>query len=112
MNRLLMTIACILLLWVAQVSADGTQVQRGREVYQHWCSPCHAPGARHPGTNALAAKYKGEIPPVLEQRSGLTLDFITQYVRHGITIMPFFRKTEISDADLQAIAAYLKRDNK
>lgn len=112
MNKLLMTIACIPLLWVAQVAADGTQVQRGHDVYQHWCSPCHAPGARHPGTNALAAKYKGEIPPALEQRSGLTLDFITLYVRHGVTIMPFFRKTEISDADLQAIAAYLMRDNK
>jgi mono/diheme cytochrome c family protein len=28
-------------------------------------------------------------------------------VRRGVSIMPFFRKTEISDADLQALAAYL-----
>ena len=26
--------------------------------------------------------------------------------------MPFFRKTEISDADLDALAAYLARNNK
>jgi (+)-pinoresinol hydroxylase len=34
------------------------------------------------------------------------------FVRQGITIMPFFRKTEISDAQLDAIAAYLTRNNK
>jgi len=110
MKKLLMALSCIPLLWVVQTAADEALVNRGREVYQHWCSPCHAPGARRPGTNALAAKYKGEIPPALEQRSGLTLDFVTQYVRHGVTIMPFFRKTEISDTDLSAIAAYLTRD--
>jgi len=34
------------------------------------------------------------------------------YVRNGITVMPTFRKTEISDAELDAIAAYLTRNNK
>jgi hypothetical protein len=28
-------------------------------------------------------------------------------VRDGISVMPFFRKTEISDADLDALTAYL-----
>ena len=101
-----------LLLAAAQASADEAPARNGQEVYEHWCAPCHAPGANHPGTNALAAKYKGEIPAVLEQRPGLTYEFIAQYVRHGVSIMPFFRKTEISDTDLQAIAAYLTRDKK
>jgi len=30
-------------------------------------------------------------------------------VRRGVSIMPFFRKTEVSDADLAAITAYLTR---
>jgi hypothetical protein len=30
-------------------------------------------------------------------------------VRRGTSIMPFFRKTEISDADLDAISQYLTR---
>jgi hypothetical protein len=30
-------------------------------------------------------------------------------VRNGVSIMPFFRKTEISDADLDAIGRYLTR---
>ena len=112
MKKLLMALYCLMLLFPAMTVADQAQIQRGQQVYQHWCAPCHAPGARHPGTNALAAKYKGQINPVLEQRDGLTLEFISQYVRHGITVMPFFRKTEISDADLKAIAAYLTRDDK
>jgi hypothetical protein len=33
-------------------------------------------------------------------------------VRNGITIMPFFRKTEVSDSDLDALIAYLTRNNK
>jgi mono/diheme cytochrome c family protein len=29
------------------------------------------------------------------------------FVRSGVSVMPPFRKTEISDADLAALAAYL-----
>jgi mono/diheme cytochrome c family protein len=30
-------------------------------------------------------------------------------VRHGVSVMPPFRKTEVSDADLAALSAYLTR---
>jgi mono/diheme cytochrome c family protein len=33
-------------------------------------------------------------------------------VRHGIAMMPSFRKTELSDAQVAAIAAYLSRKGK
>ncbi len=33
------------------------------------------------------------------------------FVRRGVSIMPFFRKTEISDAQLDALAAYLAREH-
>ena len=38
----------------------GVQAQdaaRGNDVFQYWCAPCHAPGPRHPGTQALEALY-------------------------------------------------------
>ena len=41
----------------------------------------------------------------------MTPDFVKPYVRQGITVMPFFRKTEIDDSELDAIAAYLTRNN-
>lgn len=82
-------------------------VARGDEVFQNWCAPCHAPGARHPGTQALDALYKGAKPAALEQRTDLAPELTRAFVRTGVSVMPPFRKTEISDADLDALAAYL-----
>ena len=82
-------------------------VARGSEVFQNWCAPCHAPGARHPGTQALDALYKGAKPAALEQRTDLVPELTRAFVRTGVSVMPPFRKTEISDADLEALAAYL-----
>lgn len=84
-------------------------VKRGNEVFQHWCAPCHAAGPRHPGTNALAILYKGTKPAPLEERTDLIPAMTRLFVRNGVSIMPPFRKTEIGDADLDALAAYLDR---
>jgi len=77
----------------------------GREVYQKWCAPCHGTGLGKPGTSAMAAH--GVKPAVLEERTDLTPKMIETAVRHGLNFMPPFRKTEISNADLAAIVAYL-----
>ena len=82
---------------------------RGHQVFEKWCTPCHGPGPAHPGTTALAALYHGTKPAALEERTDLTPAIVRQYVRHGVTVMPFFRKTEISDAELDALGAYLSR---
>jgi mono/diheme cytochrome c family protein len=84
-------------------------LEKGNEAYQYWCATCHGAGPGHPGTTALAAKYKGALPGVLEQRTDLTATAVRFAVRRGTSIMPFFRKTEVSDADLDAIAQYLTR---
>ena len=57
-----------LILLAGVLISAGTLAQsgdpaNGKAVYEHWCSPCHAPGARkHPGTAALEFLYKGEKP--------------------------------------------------
>ncbi len=90
------------------IAAHAQEPQaRGRAVFENWCAPCHAPGARHPGTQALEALYKGAKPAALEQRADLTPELTRAFVRTGVSVMPPFRKTEISDADLDALAAYL-----
>ena len=91
----------------AGAGAQEASVARGNEVFQYWCAPCHAPGPRHPGTQALEALYKGAKPAALEQRTDLIPDLTRSFVRTGVSVMPPFRKTEISDADLAALAAYL-----
>ncbi len=81
----------------------------GRAVYDRWCSHCHDPGVHHPGTNALAVKYKGVKPGVITEWTDLTPELVKFWVRTGISVMPHFRKTEISDAELDALAGYLGR---
>lgn len=87
--------------------AQDARVERGEGVFRYWCAPCHAPGPRHPGTQALDALYKGAKPAALEQRTDLVPELTRSFVRTGVSVMPPFRKTEISDADLDALAAYL-----
>jgi (+)-pinoresinol hydroxylase len=94
----------------ATVSGEGQP--KGYVEYQKYCSACHGEGVGRPGTMALQAKYKGAVPALLAKRTDLTPQLIKMYVRNGITVMPTFRKTEISDAELDAIAAYLTRNNK
>jgi (+)-pinoresinol hydroxylase len=89
---------------------DQEQIDRGHKVFDKWCFPCHGTGVGKPGTDSLAAR--GQKPAVLEERTDLTAPTIKQFVRHGVLFMPTFRKTEISDAELDAIAAYLTRNNK
>ena len=99
--------------WLASVlvasggAAQAQDAARGEEVFQNWCAPCHAPGPRHPGTQALDALYKGAKPAALQERTDLLPELTRAFVRTGVSVMPPFRKTEISDADLAALAAYL-----
>lgn len=98
-----------------QPQLQVTEVDRGRNLYQYWCATCHGSGAgaegrtQLPGTAALAVKYRGAVPALLEDRTDLTPQIVTLFVRNGVSVMPFFRKTEISDEELAAIGAYLTR---
>jgi (+)-pinoresinol hydroxylase len=111
-------LALVLVLGAAQaLAAPGERVSgegqpRGYVQYQDYCSMCHGTGPGKPGTMALQAKYKGAEPALLDKRTDLTPELIKTDVRNGLSVMPIFRKTEIGDADLDAIAAYLTRNNK
>jgi (+)-pinoresinol hydroxylase len=100
----------VMLAGPAFAAPDQAQIDRGHKVFDKWCFPCHGTGVGKPGTDSLAAR--GQKPAVLEERTDLTAPAIKTFVRHGVLYMPMFRKTEVSDADLDAIAAYLTRNNK
>jgi len=94
----------------AAVEDRGTPVERGAAVFNNWCSACHSRGPMNaPGTTSLQNKYQGSLPAALEDRKDLTVDLVKFFVRNGVATMPHFRKTEVSDADLDALAAYLTR---
>jgi (+)-pinoresinol hydroxylase len=90
---------------------DGSDKQAaGRAVYTKWCAPCHDPGVTHPGTHALTVKYQGVKSGVLLEWKDLSPDTVKYLVRHGISVMPQFRQTEISDQELEALAEFLSRN--
>lgn len=95
--------------WTWGTVAAGPGKPRGYVEFQRACSVCHGSGPAKPGTRALRAKYRSKLPALLEQRTDLAPDYVKFIVRHGVSVMPPFRKTELSDADLDAIAAYLAR---
>ncbi|MDT8399601.1 MAG: cytochrome c [Pseudomonadales bacterium] len=88
---------------------DAGQLKKSEAVYTYWCATCHASGPGMPGTQALQAKYNGKPPAVLIERADLSPELVKLTVRNGVSVMPFFRKTEISDAELDALAAWLSK---
>lgn len=113
----------LLLSWLLCVSATHAgereaqpQLELGKRVYDAWCVTCHGPGPGRDGrgltgTEALEAKYDGKLPAILDERQDLTPEFVAAMVRYGVSVMPFFRRTEISDTELAALGAYLARLN-
>ena len=102
----------------SQPPSAPVQSAQGKQVYDYWCLPCHGPGLglpgfnELPGTQQLRIKYRDTtISPLLEERTDLVPEYVKVIVRQGVSFMPQFRKTEISDADLDALAAYLARNN-
>ena len=93
--------------------------RRGQEVFDQRCAACHGevPDSSFgpaflppmPGTQALRRRYGEALPALLEERTDLSAEYIEAVVRDGLGSMPFFRPTELSRDDLEALVAYLTR---
>jgi mono/diheme cytochrome c family protein len=110
----LMLLACATVSSAQVVAAPDTgTVARGKEHFTRHCAACHGADrgdfgrAMLPGTDALRIKYQGALPALLTQRTDLTPAVIKAFVRTGTWSMPPFRKTEISDAQIDEISAYI-----
>ncbi len=91
---------------VADEASLTAQELQGKHAYDRICIYCHGPGVW--GTSRLA-KRLDKNHALLENRTDLPAPTIRAIVRAGVGSMPAMRRTEISDADLDAIAAYLAR---
>ncbi|MEO6340877.1 MAG: cytochrome c [Caulobacteraceae bacterium] len=116
MKRLIFLIATLAA--GAASAQDAALVKQGEIAFTYSCAPCHGNGPGNdgakmlPGTASLTMKYKGAKPALLEQRTDLPVPVLRVFVRNGSFSMPAFRKTELSDADIVAIAAYLQAASK
>ena len=93
-------------------------IRRGKALFDGHCRTCHAavssPARRGlvPGTYALEQRYQGKLPAALEQRTDLSAERVKAVVRRGGGgFMPPLRPTELSNEELNAVAAYLSRRN-
>jgi mono/diheme cytochrome c family protein len=79
----------------------------GREVFDHYCTHCHG-AADGPGTLQLS-RTRGKDRGLLTQRTDLAPDYIEYIVRHGLKSMPPFAPSDLTDARLKALAAFLTK---
>lgn len=92
---------------IAARTGPANSLASGRQVFDKWCAACHGRTGRMAGTIALEAKYEGKVPAALEDRSDLDPEIVRYFVRNGVSLMAPFRKTEISDTQLEALTTYL-----
>ncbi len=98
---LLLLLGCLVI--SGQVAAENST---GRKVFGQWCSACHMDSPFAPGTIQLKQTHGPEYA-VIQNRADLTDAFIRLLVRQGRAGMPKFRRTEISDAELDSLVKYL-----
>ena len=91
----------------AEPSLTARQEQ-GRKLYNGSCVYCHGPNVW--GTFTLGRRL-GADHALLEQRTDLVGPYVKTVIRAGLGSMPAFRRTELTDADVDAIADYLTRTN-
>jgi len=81
----------------------------GAAVFSNRCGACHLPGGM--GTNLLTKQrvMLGEPPEngLLTKRNDLTQSYVKMITRRGKLAMPALTRVEVTDAELEAIAAYL-----
>ena len=86
----------------------------GKALFTNRCGACHLPFGM--GTNLLTKQRValGEPPEkgLLMNRTDLTADYVKAVVRQGKMAMPRQTKVDITDAELEAVAAFLAKADK
>jgi mono/diheme cytochrome c family protein len=86
----------------------------GEHLFSNRCGSCHLAGGM--GTNLLTKQRMMAGQPtetgLLANRTDLTADYVKGVVRGGKVAMPRLSRTEVTDGELDAIAAYLGKADK
>ncbi len=85
----------------------------GKQLFRNHCGTCHLDSGM--GTNVLTAQMvAAKRPPtdgLLENRKDLQADYIKTVARNGKVAMPRQTKVDVTDAELDSVAAYLAKGN-
>lgn len=99
----LATLAALATLVTPAAAAEMT----GKEVFDHYCTWCHG-SSDGPGTMQLS-RTRGKERALLTERTDLAADYIEYVVRHGLRSMPPFVPSDLTEARLKALVAFLAR---
>lgn len=98
------------------LSAIGTatfgrdSADEGERLFGEKCAFCHA--GKSTGAMMLGRRLEKEQPAELHKRKDLDADYVKQVVRMGMNNMPPFTRVELTDDQLDKVAAYLTRNSK
>lgn len=91
---------------VTDNAGASTDIHDGKTLFELYCVTCHGQGPGHPGTQRLQERV-GEEQAALLDRDNLPPEYIKLVVREGFKLMPPFRPSEITDRQLDELAAYI-----
>lgn len=94
---------------LAGLSHAQSQPRSGEETYSLYCEGCHRPDGEGPGTVMLGHRF-GEERASIRDNPTLNRAYLKQVVRYGFLEMAPFRKSEITDAELELLADYILAD--
>lgn len=83
--------------------------QEGERLYGEKCAFCHA--GRNTGTIMLGRRLDPATAE-LHKRTDLQADYVKAVVRNGLVNMPPLSRVEVSDEELDRIAAWLARNGR
>jgi mono/diheme cytochrome c family protein len=90
----------------AEPESLNARQQQGKMLFEATCNYCHS--ARGFATERLRTRLP-EDRSVLVERTDLDPAYIRTVVRNGLASMPAYTPTDLDEAQIQAIAAYLTR---
>lgn len=92
--------------------AQDELVAQGEQVFLARCEYCHGDGPQKGATLTLGQRYQGtNIPALLSERTDLAPEYIRVMVRTNTNGMTPIRITEVDEQQLDALIAYLTRNN-
>lgn len=78
----------------------------GKALFDLYCIGCHGAGPGNPGTMRLEERLSADQAPLLD-RDNLDPEYLKLVVREGFKLMPPFRPSEITDAQLDLLTVYI-----
>ena len=89
--------ALALLAWVSTVSTPAVDQQKdaGKAVFARVCESCHGPAGAG-GQGPALVPFEKDLPELIA------------IVRQGVGLMPAIPRSELSDAEIEQVHAYLK----